>query len=1179
MHAVDPNSIRESSVFFRTPERLSISRISSERQCLQINLFLRCPVPLTKCEIAVLKMRKFLGGNRGVKYSGEMPTPQFMAAMQDYAEAVRSKYSVSVAANAEDQLKTPVENLLRALIPLVLSPPVSHVEILTEVQDDAGRPDVGVVLGGLLTGHIELKAPHKSADPNRLTGHDKQQWEKFQALPNLIYTNGSEWRLFQRVDTGTSIELKPIGKPVELGDLPAIGATGLDTAMGDAFQTLLTYFLNWEPVIPGTPKKLAQLLAPLTLLIRQDVRVALNDVTSNVHAVSGEWRQTLFPEADDARFADAYAQTVTYALLLARMVGSPDADPDHAARALQAGHPLLADILTLLTNNALRRELGVGLNVLIRVIDALDVTVFGGTGDPWLYFYEDFLAQYDPKLRSEYGVYYTPQEVIAAQVRLADELLTTHLGKKRGFASEGVIVLDPAAGTGAYPLRIIEHATTKHSKLGKATVATRVASQLYAIEILVGPYAVGRLRVTQAITRSNGTLPLTGAQVYLGDTLDSPHASIPGGLGFVYKPLTDERKRVQQLKNSVPVLVCIGNPPYRRWPAEDHAAGVRYGGWVRHGDEVQPGELQSPPLLNSFIQPVQAAGNGRHLKNLYNDYVAFWRWAIWKVFENKVEGESAPDRPGLVSFITASSYLRGPAFAGMREAMRRTFDHLWIIDLGGNGRGAVVTENVFAITTPVCIAIGLRVGPHGRDSVAKVKYHREDGTREQKLAFLDGLQRIGDVPWKDCPMDLQAPLMPRGASEYWSWPGVKDLFPIQRSGVKVGRTWPIGETRDILKTRWEALLGAPAEQRKALFKDSGTGRKISMAASRLKTSLPVAASKAAPLSLKPGAPQPPLVRYGFRSFDRMWLMADHRMLDRSSPELWRAHGPKQVYMVSLLTEQLGEGAAATVSSHIPDLHAFRGSYGGQHVIPLYLDADATLPNIHPELLDVLEECFDFTVRAEDVFAYTYALLATPSYEKKFREVLTIPGPRVPITRSGDLFREVVAAGEGLLHLHTYGERFGATSLPEGSAGVAKDIPGDPASYPVEFRYRAVSQTIHVGSGEISGVTEAVWNFSVSGLKVVQSWLAYRMKEGAGRQTGELSKLRLERWAPELTEELLELLWLVEATLDAYPTLNLLLERVLSGDVLGSDELPALEQMPEPVTPQDDSQPVLLDGAR
>ena len=103
-----------------------------------------------------------------------------------------------------------------------------------------------------------------------------------------------------------------------------------------------------------------------------------------------------------------------------------------------------------------------------------------------------------------------------------------------------------------------------------------------------------------------------------------------------------------------------------------------------------------------------------HLKNLYNDYVYFWRWALWKVFDS-TQG------PGIVSFITAASYLRGPGFVGMREVMRRTFDELWIIDLEGDSLGARKTENVFAIArrwpSPWACAVAIRTQRTGEGAL------------------------------------------------------------------------------------------------------------------------------------------------------------------------------------------------------------------------------------------------------------------------------------------------------------------------------------------------------------------------------------------------------------------------------------------------------------------------------
>ena len=112
--------------------------------------------------------------------------------------------------------------------------------------------------------------------------------------------------------------------------------------------------------------------------------------------------------------------------------------------------------------------------------------------------------------------------------------------------------------------------------------------------------------------------------------------------------------------------------------------------WVRHGEDGS----DEPPILDDFLKPASDAGAGVHLHNLYNDYVYFWRWALWKVFDST-------DAGGIVTFITASSYLRGPGFVGMRRKMREVFDELWVIDLEGDSLGARKTDNVFAIRPPV----------------------------------------------------------------------------------------------------------------------------------------------------------------------------------------------------------------------------------------------------------------------------------------------------------------------------------------------------------------------------------------------------------------------------------------------------------------------------------------------
>ena len=399
-------------------------------------------------------------------------------------------------------------------------------------------------------------------------------------------------------------------------------------------------------------------------------------------------------------------------------------------------------------------------------------------GDPWLYFYEDFLAAYDPKMRKDRGVYYTPVEVVQAQVRLVAQLLEERFDADFSFVNEKVITLDPGAGTGTYILAALQHGLHRvEQEKGpgmRANFATQAAQNLHAFELLVGPYAVAHLRLTQQILAEGGQMPPDGVHVYLTDTLESPYQP-PPQYHMLYKELGEEYKRAQRVKADVPVLVVIGNPPYDRQQIEAEEAGLvrRKGGWVRFGEGGKEGE----GYPQDFLKPLEALGWGVHAKNLYNDYVYFWRWALWKVFENK-------GGPGIVSFITASSYLRGPGFAGMRRVMRETFDELWIIDLEGDNLGARKTENVFAIQTPVAIAVGVRYGEPQPETPAAVHYTRLSGTEEEKLKTLEQVTRFADLPWRACLPGWTDLFLPTSDKPYWNWPLVTDLFPWQVNGVQ-----------------------------------------------------------------------------------------------------------------------------------------------------------------------------------------------------------------------------------------------------------------------------------------------------------------------------------------------------------------------------------------------------------
>ncbi len=1085
--------------------------------------------------------------------------------LQGFAASVTQKSNQFVAGEPEEQLRAPFEHFMQEVATGLGSDIVCTGE--APLPDRLGRPDYAIHLNQLLAGYIELKAPGVGADSRRFKGRNRKQFKRFSSVPNILYTDGNEWALYRNGER--------IGAVIRLsGDIAAEGSSAITAEDAGAVQRLLSDFLSWDPHIPLDRtgniklKGFAELLAPLCRMLRDDVSDALNDAASPLVHLAEDWRQLLFPNASDKQFADAYAQTITFALLLARSEGADPLTLESAEKTLDAQHSLLSRALRILTADQGRSDIAASLDLLLRVIAVIPPATLVGSEDPWLYFYEDFLAAYDPQLRKDAGVYYTPVEVVRAQVCLIDDLLTSRLGKKLGFANPDVITMDPAVGTGTYLLGVIEHTLCRISeKQGKGTipgVATTLAQNLYGFELMVGSYAVAELRVSRALADKGASIPSHGVHIYLTDTLESPEAELRNEAHF-FRPISEQRRKALEIKKKIPVMVCLGNPPYDRHEAATDDNIALTGNWVRWGDS----KSEEKVILNSFTDPVKKAGHGSHLKNLYNLYVYFWRWALWKVFEQK-------NAPGVVSFISAASYLDGPAFAGMRRHMRWWCDDIWILDLGGEGRGTHRNENVFNIQTPVAIAVALRSdkanvekfpeadstlfnqGPETNKAKqvtpARVRYARIEGARKEKLTALDRIEGFASIQWEECPDDWQAPFRPPGKGEYFIWPLLTNLMPWQHSGIQLKRTWPIAPDQATLEHRWSALLGA--ENRTKAFKET-RDRKIDS------VYFPLLEKNPEPLpalaNLLKGTPSPRIERFAYRSFDRQWFFVDTRLGDYLRPDLWRAHSERQIYLTSLFSSPIGTGPTVTACAHLPDLHHFSGR-GGKDTIPLYCSADTSIPNILPGLLDLLEGAYGRNVTPEDFLAYLYGVAAQPAFTTRFASELESRELRIPLTKDAALFAKARSAGARLLWLHTYGERFVSGDaaykhIPYGVAKCIKAVPGNADKYPETFSYNETARTLHVGEGAFGPVEPEVYEFEVSGLNVVQSWLKYRMKKGAGKKLSPLDHIRPEFWTSQFTTELLELLWVLEETINGYPAQETLLDSIVESDCFKANELP------------------------
>lgn len=1059
-----------------------------------------------------------------------------------YCEAIAAAESSGVAAEPEAQLTVPVHDLF---VSLAAAAGLGSLRLLREAQLPGVRPDFAVLVDGMPCGWIELKAPGHSLDGATWKGREKKQWALLSELDALIVTNGEEAAFYTA------------GELIRTAALPVIGSDAWDST---PLVQLLQLLTTMRPATITRVSQLAARLAPLARLLREriEVGVAGTTVRAPLQQAWAAWRVHVHEGASGKAFANDLAQVIAYSLAIAALRGDADTNHDHritlseARNVLRGPNDVLAaalgpamDVPGLL--DELAPEIG-AIERLASVVDPIKVAKSKDSrGEPWLWFYEDFLATYDPAARKEAGVYYTPTDVVEAQVRLVDHILTDAFDKPLSFGDGKVITLDPASGSGTYPLAVLDRAAEvairERGAAGPRQVAEALASNLIAFELMPGPYAVAHLRIGQRLAELGEALtPPEHVRVYLTDTLDDPAAeTLPEGLFGDMAVLAKGRSRASTVKRDQPVTVVMGNPPYAR---RTSASG---GGWVVH-----PATGRS--LFADVIEPAQQTGVIFSAQaSLYNDYVYFWRWALWKAFEQD------PTRPAVVSFITAASWLNGPAFVGLRRLARTVADEMWIIDLGGEGRGANVDENVFAIQTPVAIVTLYRKAAP-TPTPATVHYQRVHGTRHEKLSKLRTIAApaLTAGEWEVLAVNADAALLPITGGEAWSGlPALIDLFPWQQPGCKLNRAWPIAPSPATLTKRWDALLEKEdSDERARYFVTGSSGRNIHTQVAGLQ----------ALSELQKGAPHREIVRYGYRSFDRQWTFRDPRLAKTESPALWRSVSDKQVFLSTMTTNPLGEGPALTVTTAVPDLHHFRGSYGGKDVIPLYRDGSAHTPNVTAGLLELLSGLYEESVTVEDLAAYVYALLAHPGYHKMFEEALQSPGPRVPLTKNVLLFREAVELGERLLWLHTYAERYHGSSagrprrIPavEGQGWVTSvtTIPKDATT----ISYDATTHILHIGDGSITGVPLEVWDYSVSGMRVVERWIGSRTAKGVGRASQPktatpLDKIRPTTWEDDWNDELLELLRVLTHTVADKPTQQDLLERIMANELITANALP------------------------
>ena len=915
---------------------------------------------------------------------------------------------------------------------------------------------------------------------------------------------------------------------------------------------------------------LAAKMADVAKVVRDEVLALYSVETKDgpLRQLFDEVKKNLRADLTPESFADMYAQTMVYGLLTARITHPEDFEADALNSVLKFENPFLDALYSSFRRKGDQAfdvdEFGLHdlAEVLARANMDQVLADFGAAerkDDPVVFFYEEFLDRYDPAQRKELGTYYTPIPVVRFMVRAVDEIIKTEFGLPLGVADqttwgeyskahgikipEGlkagdkvIRMIDPATGTGTFLLEWIRQAEANLRAAGEHSpeAMKAVIEQMDAFEISLSSYAVAHLKTSLELA------PSLRADTQLGIRLtDTLAGKAPSQMSLLADdPISREGQQAEAVKFEQRHSAVIGNPPYMRTSRD---VG---GGWLVHSTT---GEA---PLFDEYLDRALKKTAFGHTRSLFNLYTYFWRFAHWKAFE---QGNG----PAVIAFITASSWLTGPGFLGIRELVREACDEIIVVDLGGDNLGTRPEENVFPIQIPVAITLLIRRGlTSSRDQSASVRYIRIEGARTEKLESLTHLTLDGPE-WSEVSGDWHSPLAPAtGAASWVSWPALADLLPLQQPGCKWARTWPHSTASSTLLERWELFLSdSSLEWREQAFVTRKTGRKPTTRVG----------SKPRLADLPVGAPAPEVKRFAYRSFDRQWALADERISDGFRPTLWATLSDRQLFVTTSITGKLGNGPAATVTTSVPDYHHFNGR-GGKDVIPLYRDGDGT-PNVDPTMLAELEKLLEGhrpsgeALGVEDLFAYCFGLLAGTDYTDRFRDELETPGPRIPLTRDHQLFDEMVVHGEELLWLQTFAERFRTKerkSLKIGAGIKWTKVPSRLPADSKDFSYNAVDGILHVADGQLAGVSRAAWAFEVSGMQVIKKWLGYRTAKGAGRAASSdspLDKIRPTEWEPEWSDELREIVHVLTETERLIPAGIELLDRIMAGELIKADELP------------------------
>lgn len=1035
---------------------------------------------------------------------------------------------------------TPESNELthRAFLQILLKGLKDHFNKEFKIEHEpkrdkqGGQPDFRVSYQGLNIGYIENK--RVGTDLNQLL-KSEQILKYLELNPNLMLTDYLKF-----VWVGKDEENKPsikrkisIASPEELSK-PLKPKPQTEHDLIELFRG----FFNHEAAPITNAKDFANALSAPTRYLKDALIQYQKD--DQVSSIFKNFKEYLYEELSFEDFSDAFAQTLTYSLFIAKLNHPFEKiDLNNVRSSIPKNFAVIREMADFLKKLDAIKEIQWLLDEILSLINHVDmdsiIKDLNDDKDPYLHFYETFLSAYDPKLREKKGVYYTPDSVVKFIINALDSLLKTHfkdapLGLKSALDNENIKLLDFATGTGTFLLEAFRKAleTRKTSDGGISTKEDKyqnLLKQFYGFEYLIAPYAIAHLNLSQAF-KEEFKKPLKendALQIILTNTLIQPSEIVAyRGLHPIFEK---ELSNAQEIKKDEKILIITGNPPYSgasenkglfEWEVkatygiEPEFQTIETKKNVKLADEIQ--------TLLKNIQKQKESGSKNALKELKNlhskyklqkeknpkwlldDYVKFMRFA-----QNKIESLGH----GLFGFISNNAFLDNPTFRGLRRSLLECYDELYILNLHGNARKKEETpqgakdENVFNIMQGVSINLFVK---KAQATKPKIFYYDVYGERAEKYAFL-AQNDLNSIEWLElaprAPFYLLLPLKTPLLEEYEQGFSVQEMFQVGGTGICSKKDHVVfhKDKESLLKLLKDFSTLEPSELRgKYDIGDDSRDWRLNNAIKEVKTNIKRLEEY--------------IVSCQYRPFDYRWTYYTpnsrtflaypvYDVFKHMLPPPTNPKTPNQTCKnVALITSrrfcQSQKSGVGFVSNKISDLRTWTcpGMEGGDYVNPLYHNPNYT-ENFTPEFRSFIDKHYSHPFEPLEVLGYIYALLYSPNYRKRYEDFLKADYPKILFTNNKDLFRALSLLGIELIGLHVLNQE----SLNHSFEKLKDPTIGE--SYYKEAHDRIIKKPSHNEpeqrlyinhSAYFGGVSQEIYDYRIGGYGVLDKYLTSHKNE-------------------------------------------------------------------------------------